>query len=187
MSGVLSFGGAALRGSFRGGAAVTEFTRSWTLDAESQDQQGGKPATLVKGPGLGSLSFGGRVVRPLGGSPEKTAERFGALAEAGTPYPLSFGGRVIGANRWLLREVSLTDAVFDGRGRMAAATIELSFEEYVAEGKASASPGTGSSPGVGGSGGIVLTDTYGVGSDAETKAELKRQVEQLALSGKMTR
>ena len=95
--------------------------------------------------------------------------------------------RVIGANRWLLREVSLTDAVFDGRGRMAAATIELSFEEYVAEGKATASPGTSVSPGVGGSGGIELTDTYGVGSDAETKAELKRQVEQLALSGKMTR
>ena len=174
MSAPLSFGGLVVSGTLRGGGAVSELSRGWTLEAETQDQQGGKPATLVKGPGLGSLSASCRVLRQLGGDPEGIAGQFGRLAELGQPDVVSFAGRVIGENRWLLREVSLTDVVFNGRGRMTAATIELQFEEFVAEATATAVSSGEAAPGLAGSSSIALTDTYGLGNDAQTKAALKR-------------
>lgn len=106
------------------------------LESEKQDNPGTKPKTYIKGPDLSSLSFKITVNTNLGLDPRNEVGDWLKLKNDGKPYPFIVGGRPFGANQWLLKDVQVSDTKIDNVGNFTAATIALSFEEYVFAGSA---------------------------------------------------
>lgn len=173
---IVAFGGLVFRGGLTKGTPVSEYSASFAINTDKQEQQAGKPATLVKGAQLSTRAFTVHLNRMLGISPESVIARAQALCEAGVPYPLIIGNRPADTNRFLLMSVSVGDTQLDGAGRILIAQMELQFEEYVKEGTAQTSTGgtaSSSSPGVSS---ISATDGYKVTTVSDDdKASLKRE------------
>lgn len=141
---------------------VSGYTQSMSLSTEAQDQEAGKPATLIKGAELEQQQFTVRLLRPMGVTPEGEIARYRRALEAASPQRLVVGGRVMGSYQWLLKSVSVKETTLDGRGRMVAASVELSFEEFVKAGAKTAKAGGSAAPGVADAG-LTAGDAYKVG------------------------
>ena len=143
---------------------ISGYTLTMSLNTEAQDQDDGKPATLIKGAGLEQQQFTVRLLRPMGVTPETEIAKYRREVSRGIPRRLVLGGRVIGSHRWLLKAVSVKEVTLDARGRMLAAAVELTFEEFVKPGKKENSQKSGA----GASGGasvadLAAADAYKVG------------------------
>lgn len=155
---IVSFGGL----TFDARRPVSGYTQSMSLSTEAQDQDAGKPATLIKGAELEQQQFTVRLLRPMGVSPEGEIALYRKTLEAANPQRLVVGGRVMGSCQWLLKSVSVKETTLDGRGRMVAASVELSFEEFVRAGVKTASTGGSAAPGIADAG-LTANDAYKVG------------------------
>lgn len=155
---IVSFGSLA----FDARRPVSGYSQSMSLSTETQDQDEGKPATLVKGAGLEQQQFTVRLLRAMGVTPESEISRYRRVLEGASPQRLVVGGRVMGGHRWLLKSVSVKETTLDGRGRMVAAAVELSFEEFVKAGTKTDKAGGSTAPGTVDAG-LTANDAYKVG------------------------
>lgn len=154
---------------------ISGYSLTMGLNTEAQDQDGGKPATLIKGAGLEQQQFTVRLLRPMGVTPESEIARYRREVSRGTPRRLVMGGQVVGNHRWLLKSVSVKEVTLDARGRMLAAAVELTFEEYVKPGKREEAKGGGSGASGGAVAGLTANDAYKVGwPSAADKADKVR-------------
>ena len=149
--------------TFDAGCPISGYTQTMSLGTEAQDQDEGKPATLIKGPGLEQQQFTVRLLRPMGVTPETEIARYRRVMAGAAPQRLVIGGRVMGSHKWLLKSVSVKEVTLGPRGKMLAAAVELSFEEFVkAESKTADKTSASTAPGTADAG-ITANDAYKVG------------------------
>lgn len=134
-----------------------EFNLSSSLNTESQDVDGKKPSTYVKGPGLNTMSFSIPVKISFGYYPLAEYESWETIKDKAIAYPFIIGGKPIGVNKWQLKNVSLNNTTADNKGTILSGVIQLEFEEYIRPGS-KANSSSGSSPGVSSGSGIKYTD-----------------------------
>lgn len=170
---IASFGGLVFKKSLDGFIPLSDFEQSFGLDTDVQDQANAKPSTLVKGPSLEEMGFTLRVYRQLGVTPEQYIAQLRSIMAAAVPQKFVLGGKPVGDNLWLLKEIAITEVRLNGKGEMLTAVIALSFEEFVRPGVAQVTgAAAGSSPGVS----FAVDDAYKVStSTAEEKTQLKRE------------
>ena len=167
---IATWGGFIFNGRLASGTPISGEERTGSLERDVQDQAGGKPATLVKGPGLEQFGFTLQARRYLGIDPDTLLAGLRALRDAGKPHPFVMGGVQYGANRWLLTEIAESEVLRNGQGKLLAVNIQLTFEEFFKEGAAAQGVGS-SAPGVS----VAANDAYKVQTpSADEKADLKR-------------
>ncbi len=171
---IVSFGNL----TFDGDCPISGYTQTMNLNTEAQDQDKGKPATLIKGPGLEQQQFTVRLLRPMGVVPETEIARYRREIDRAVPQRLVMGGRVIGGHKWLLKSVTVKEVTLGPRGKMLAASVELSFEEFVKMGtkeEASDKKGSSGAPGISAGLNMGVNDAYKVGwPSAAEKADKVR-------------
>lgn len=109
---------------------------SSALNTEAQEKLNAKPSTYIKGGTLSPLSFTVPLLTDLGINVRKEIESWEAIMNAQTADYFILGSKPIGKNKWLLKTVSVSDTVIDGKGYLRKANLKLDFEEYVRAGKA---------------------------------------------------
>ena len=79
------------------------------------------------------LSFSIFLSRSLGVEPEESLALLRQYERNGTTLPFSLGSRPYGEYRWVIVNHKVQVTQFDGRGRIAAATVSVSLREYIKE------------------------------------------------------
>ena len=104
------------------------FTNSAALNLESQDNEGGKSFTAIKGIDTEKLGF---VVKLDRAYVDVAAEikSWKARLAAKKPYPLYIGKKKFGTLPWLLASVDVSEMKIGPHGAMISAAVELGFEE----------------------------------------------------------
>ncbi len=110
-----------------------DYSKSFALNVESQEVDGDKPSTYIKGKALQNPSISITLRQASNIDVETEVEDWGKICEAGTPYMLFLGNNPVASNKFLLKNVSVSDARYFG-GKQIKATLKLDFEEYVREG-----------------------------------------------------
>lgn len=110
-----------------------DYGKSFTLNTESQEVDGDKPSTYIKGKGLQNPSISIKLRQTQNVNVETEVEDWGKICEAGTPYMLFLGNNPVAANKFLLMKVDISDTNYFG-GKLIKATLKLDFEEYVRAG-----------------------------------------------------
>lgn len=126
---------------------LDEFTVGSSLETETQDSANKKPSTYIKGPGLMAMSFNIAIKSMFGINVRKEYDEWNAVCEAGKAYPFILGGKPFGKNKWLLKGADLEEIIFDNKGNMISAALQLDFEEYIRAGSAKDSKNS-KSPGI---------------------------------------
>ena len=95
-----------------------------------------KPRSEYTGAGLSTISMNVLLSAADGVNPRETIELLEAAAEQGMVDYIFVGGKKVGTNKMRLDSMSETwDRIID-HGRLAMATLNLSFSEYVDDGNA---------------------------------------------------
>lgn len=110
-----------------------EYSKSFTLNVESQEVDGDKPSTYIKGKGLQNPSFSIKLRQSTSIDVNTEIEDWGRICEAGEPYMLFLGDNPVATNKFLLKKVDVSDTKFFG-GKLVGATLKLEVEEYVRAG-----------------------------------------------------
>lgn len=110
---------------------------STNYETEAQDVEGKKPSTYKKGSGLNAMSFSIKLDASFKVNPRKEITDWENIKASGTPYPFILGNKSLGSNKWLLKDVSVSDMNIDNAGKILSATLNLKFEEYVRPGSKS--------------------------------------------------
>lgn len=147
------------------------------LITEKQDSIGSKPLTTIKGEDLSSFKLSVPLSVDFRLSPLVEFEDWHSILSKATPYILILGTKQFGKNKYLLNSLSMTDTLLSEKGVLLSCTLELSFEEFIAQATAK-STGTKAasnttSPGIK----SMATDKYNIAPQAYTaaeKSELKR-------------
>lgn len=108
---------------------------SSSIDTESVDKLKDKPSTYIKGPALGKMSFDITLRASAKVNVRAEIEQWEAICAKGAADEFVLGNKKVGANRWLLTGVDVSDLEIDNRGRIIGAAIKLSLDEYVRAGK----------------------------------------------------
>lgn len=116
----------------------TDFGFSSSLQTETQESTDKKPSTYIKGAGLDTFSIKLRLDATLGIKPLEEIESWMRLKDEGKAYPFLLKGKPLLQTKWLLKEVAASDTTIDHVGNLMAATLSLSFEEFVKAGSAKA-------------------------------------------------
>lgn len=116
-----------------------DFSASGSISKETQEREGQKPATYIKGLGLESISVGVPLVKQKDVDIRKEWESWKSIRDARVPYYFILAGKPIIPNKLILESVDLTDPVFSPGGEIVRGTIQLKFEEYAAAGSKKAS------------------------------------------------
>lgn len=143
------------------------------LITEKQDGTGGKPLTTVKGEDLSSLKLSIPLSVEFGLSPLAEYNDWHSIMTSATPSAFILGTRQFGKNKYLLNSISMTDTNFSIKGVILSCKLELSFEEYAAQGTSkSAAQNNTTSPGIKN----MATDRYNVSPyTTSEKSSMKRQ------------
>lgn len=110
-----------------------DFSKSFTLNVESQEVDGDKPSSYIKGKGLQNPSITIKLRQSKSIDVNTEVEDWGKICESGTPYMLFLGDNPVAANKFLLKNVDVSDTNYFG-GKLIKATLKLDFEEYVRAG-----------------------------------------------------
>jgi hypothetical protein len=125
------------------------FKLSGDIQTESQDLDGKKPSTYIKGPGLENISFTILLDSRFGINVRQEIDEWRAIRDAAVQQNFILGGKPVSQNKWLLKNVSVDAKNIDANGNITKAALELSFEEFVRLG--SKQVAKSDSPGVSGS------------------------------------
>lgn len=110
-----------------------DYSKSFSLNVESQEVDGDKPSTYIKGKGLQDPSISIKLRQASNVDVETEVEDWGNICEAGTPYMLFLGNNPVASNKFLLKKVNISDTNYFG-GKLTKATLKLDLEEYVRAG-----------------------------------------------------
>lgn len=131
---IASFGEKLFQVDFEKVYTMMGVTLSVALNKQTQEVEGKKPSTWVKGPGLRKLKFAVPLKVEFGVTPRDEIDYWLTLAESGKPYPFVIGSKSLSEYNWVLEKVEATDANILSRGQISSAEIMLTFEEYVRTG-----------------------------------------------------
>jgi len=104
------------------------FTNSAGLNLESQENEGGKAFTAIRGINTEKLGFSLMLNRAYVNI-ESEIKSWKSLMAAKKPYPLFIGKKRFGTLTWLLASVDVNEVRIGPHGVMISAVIELGFEE----------------------------------------------------------
>lgn len=90
----------------------------------------GKPYPEFLGPGQRTISLSIFLSAMHGVRPRKTMERIERAIESGTPYRLVIGGRKVGANQWVITDMSEAWGEIIRGGKLVSASLTLNLSEY---------------------------------------------------------
>lgn len=110
-----------------------DYSKSFSLNVESQEVDGDKPSSYIKGKGLQNPNITIKLRQTQNVDVETEVEDWGKICEAGTPYMLFLGNNPVATNKFLLKKVDVSDTSYFG-GKLIKATLKLEFEEYVRAG-----------------------------------------------------
>ena len=110
-----------------------DYSKSFTLNVESQEVDGDKPSSYIKGKGLQNPSITIKLRQSASIDVQTEVEDWGRICEAGEPYMLFLGDNPVATNKFLLKKVDVSDTNYFG-GKLIKATLKLEFEEYVRAG-----------------------------------------------------
>lgn len=116
-----------------------EFFSNSSLETEKQESKDKKPSTYIKGAGLDTFSVKVRLDRALGVYPMAQIEDWMSIKDKAEAYPFLLNGKPFLNTKWILKSVGISETHIDNTGYMIAATLTLSFEEFVRAGSAQAS------------------------------------------------
>ena len=112
-------------------ATFTDFTRKASYKTETKDNGTNKPRTVNKGPELQTASIKVELAAQLGVNVNAAVDGWIGASEAGSANELFIGGVKLGANKWQVRDVSVSNMEFAKDIRtLAGATLQISFVEY---------------------------------------------------------
>jgi hypothetical protein len=106
------------------------------IQSEAQEKLNSKPSTYIKGNGLNSMSFEVPLKLNIGVNPKKEIEDWEAIRDSLQSSIFILGSKPLGANKWLLKSVSVSNTIIDNKGTLIEATLKLEFEEFVRQGSA---------------------------------------------------
>lgn len=107
------------------------FTQKISGKWNKHDVMLGRPKYEFNGADLRRIDFKVVLDIMLGVRPRDVLKTMETMAENGSAETLVIGGRQIGKNKWILKELSETwDVVYNG-GELARATCSVVLEEYV--------------------------------------------------------
>lgn len=92
---------------------------------------GNKPVSEFLGAGQRTISLPIFLSVNHGVRPRSTIEKIEKAVENGTPYSFVIGGNKVGANQWVITEMSETWDEIIKDGRLASANLTLTLTEYV--------------------------------------------------------
>lgn len=110
-----------------------DYTKSFSLNVESQEVDGDKPSTYIKGKGLQNPSISIKLRQSSSIDVVTEVEDWGRICESGAPNMLFLGDNPVSTNKFLLKNVGLSDTTYFG-SKLIKATLKLDFEEYVRAG-----------------------------------------------------
>ena len=116
-----------------------EFSSNSSLETEKQESKDKKPSTYIKGAGLDTFSVKVRLDRALGVYPMAQIEDWISIKDKAEAYPFLLNGKPFLNTKWILKSVGISETHIDNTGYMIAATLTLSFEEFVRAGSAQTS------------------------------------------------
>lgn len=180
---ILSFGRFAFETGYDRMLPISGAKRSLGLEKEDQDQESGKPATLIKGSKLEDFSFKVKLLRVFDPRPEGVISQLESIINKKKPEKLVLGGRVVGKHKWLLVKMEIDYQLLSGDGRIVEAEVSLSFEEFVKSGTKKAetqSTAQSSAPGVSS---VKANDAYKTAATTPAdRADKKRTLDEKRLS-----
>ncbi len=141
-----SFGSRIFRVSSDQVRTFDNLTQGVGIEVENTAVDGQKPSTAVKGQKLDDISFAVEI-RDRWADVRSEIDAWQKLCRDGVPQVFTLGTRPVGQYKWLLTGVSLKDADIDNAGTFRRATLDLTLQEFVREGKASAAGGAGTTGG----------------------------------------
>lgn len=107
----------------------SDLTYDSTLETEKQEAKGKKPSTLIKGPGLNDMSFSIYLDVQLGMNPRSEFEDWEDIKDSEVAYPFVLGKKPLGT-KWLVKNISMSEAIVDLFGNILSCKLALKFEEY---------------------------------------------------------
>ena len=125
--------------SSKGVYTLNGLTWGGEIQAEAQDKLNSKPSTYIKGNGLKNMSFEIPLKRSLNNNVRKEIEDWEAIRDSLQSAIFMLGVKPLGANKWLLKSVNVSDTSIDNKGNLIEANLKLDFEEFVRPGSAEAS------------------------------------------------
>lgn len=180
---ILSFGRFAFETGYDRMLPISDAKRSLGLEKEDQDQESGKPATLIKGSKLEEFSFKVKLLRVFDPRPESAISQLETVINKKKPEKLVLGGRVVGKYKWLLVKMEIDYQLLNGDGRILEAGISLSFEEFVKAGTKKAETQTTAKSSAPGVSSIKANDAYKTAdATSEDRANKKRTLDEKRLS-----
>ena len=114
----------------------SDFTLSGGLTTESQELQGSKPSTYIKGLELEKIGFNIMLDSSFGLDVLDEVNYWRWIRDLAIPRTFVLGDAPLSSNKWLLKTVNVTNTIIDNYGRYKKASVALDFEEYVREGSA---------------------------------------------------
>jgi hypothetical protein len=106
------------------------------IQSEAQEKLNSKPSTYIKGIGLNNMSFEVPLKLNIGVNPKKEIEDWEAIRDSLQSSIFILGSKPLGANKWLLKSVNVSNTIIDNKGTLIEATLKLEFEEFVRQGSA---------------------------------------------------
>jgi phage protein U len=107
----------------------------FTLDCEGRYEVheviGKKPKTEFVGPGLNTISFTLNLNGNHGVKPRDEMTRWIVLVNSGQAFSLVLGGRVLGADKWVVKSISEAWDTFFNIGELFSGKIDVTLEEYI--------------------------------------------------------
>ena len=173
---IMSFGRLYFETGYDRMFAPGDLKRSLGLSKEDQDQDSGKPATLIKGMQLEKFSCKVKLLSLFDPRPEMVIKQLEKMIATKRPEKLVLGGKVVGKYRWLLTALDIDYTQVNGSGQIVEVSISLSFEEFVKAGskKDNADANTAAAPGIGT---VKINDTYKAKAPTpEENAQRKRTI-----------
>ena len=110
-----------------------DFSTNYKLAANESNDDAGKPATNIKGTELRDMSFSLLLSESVGINTQQEIESWSEMLEKGDAYEFYLAGKPQGKYKWQLKQIDISEAVFDNKGIIRQCLMILAFKEYVAQ------------------------------------------------------
>ena len=121
--------------TFRVSASIVETVRNMVRSQSAQyavhQRHGTTALTEFVGVNPETLTFDIDLSVYLGVSPKTEIEKLRGYLQKGIAVPLVLGGQIIGAYRWTVQSIKVTEKSRDRSGELELATVSVSLQEYL--------------------------------------------------------
>lgn len=105
----------------------SDFTTTFALKEDSNNDTSGKAKTNTRGRELGQITFNTTYLASAGTKPRAQINEWNSLL--GKSYPLFIGGEKFGTSNMKLTKVDISDCLFTNNGKMIRAKVSITLKE----------------------------------------------------------